>query len=407
MNDFVSKVCQNIRSSKRWFGDLARRRTLSRVPLCLVLHWALASFPAMAAKAPQQADLQAVDARIAATRHWITEARSTEATTTKALREAETSLDEAHQALVRLSAEGDALAAQHAALETHIAALTASRKELADRAAVHLRVLQRLKPDDTVRLLLTMEDPGATPRMLTYYGYLQRARQRALAALNANEVELQSARAALAQRRSDLAAKRVAAQAEAGRIEALRADRRGALAALQSDITVRDSELHRLRSERAELQSLLERLAKAPPTSNAPLPPGTLFGQAKGRLPWPVSGAIASNYGTPKEGTSLKWEGLLISAPEGAEVVAVHPGQVAFTGWMRGLGTILILDHGNGFMSLYAHLNSVSHQPGDKVAARATLGQVGTSGGRASPALYFEIRQRGAPVNPSDWLGKR
>ena len=93
--------------------------------------------------------------------------------------------------------------------------------------------------------------------------------------------------------------------------------------------------------------------------------------------------------------------------PEGTEVDAVHQGQVAFTGWMRGLGTILILDHGNGFMSLYAHLNTVSHQAGDKISAGAPIGAVGTSGGRTDPALYFEIRQRGSPVDPDAWLSKR
>ena len=84
----------------------------------------------------------------------------------------------------------------------------------------------------------------------------------------------------------------------------------------------------------------------------------------------------------------------------------MHQGQVAFTGWMRGLGTIVILDHGNGFMSLYAHLNTVSRQAGERIAAGTPLGAVGTSGGRSEPALYFEIRQRGAPVDPAAWLGR-
>ena len=120
-----------------------------------------------------------------------------------------------------------------------------------------------------------------------------------------------------------------------------------------------------------------------------------------------MAGRVSARFGTAKESTTLKWEGLLIEAPEGTEVDAVHQGQVAFTGWMRGLGTILIVDHGNGFMSLYAHLNTVSRQTGDKIGAGTSIGQVGSTGGRTDPALYFEIRQRGSPVDPAAWLSKR
>ena len=362
--------------------------------------------PPVSAASPKPADLEAVDARIKATRLWITHARSNEATTTRALREAETELGDARVQLGALNKEASALAAQQEQLVQRITTLDADRARLTMRAAAHLRVLQRLGGSDATHLLLMLESPTDTPKVMTYYGYLQRARQAVLRELAQSRTALSDAQRSLAAQRQALEEKRHAVQAEAARIAQLHTQRSAALTALQGDIGARDAELKRLRAERAELQSLLASLARPRPGATIPLPPGTLFGQAKGRLPWPVTGRVSAKFGATKENTPLKWEGLLIDAPEGSEVDAVHQGQVAFTGWMRGLGTIVILDHGNGFMSLYAHLNTVSRQAGERIAAGTPLGAVGTSGGRSEPALYFEIRQRGAPVDPAAWLGR-
>ena len=356
---------------------------------------------------PKPADLQAVDARIAAMRNWIHQARNNEAATTKSLREAETELGAAHKQLAALNSEAHALAYQEANLLRRIGELDAQRTQLAERAAAHLRMLQRLGSGEPARVMLMLENPTDTPRVMTYYGYLQRARQHALQALTQNSTALRAAQTSLTQQQQALAEKKKAVEAESARMQQLHETRSTALAALQGDIGERDAELKRLRAERAELQSLLASLARPKPGTQEVLPPGTPFMQAKGHLPWPTNGTVAAHFGATKENTTLKWEGLLIDAAEGTDVNAVHQGQVAFTGWMRGLGTILILDHGNGFMSLYAHLNSVNYHAGDKINAGAALGQVGMTGGRTSAALYFEIRRRGSPVNPSEWLARR
>ena len=133
----------------------------------------------------------------------------------------------------------------------------------------------------------------------------------------------------------------------------------------------------------------------------------TAFARTRGQLPWPVQGAVEGRYGSARGDTNLRWEGLLIRADAGAQVHAVHAGEVAFAGWLRSLGNILIVDHGGGYMSLYAHLDGLERHTGDHVDPGSSLGRVGVSGGIDAPALYFELRQRGTPVDPGRWLLRR
>jgi septal ring factor EnvC (AmiA/AmiB activator) len=126
----------------------------------------------------------------------------------------------------------------------------------------------------------------------------------------------------------------------------------------------------------------------------------------KGKLPWPVSGRLAGEYGQPREGGTVKWTGVLIEASQGTPVRAIYRGRVAFADWLPGLGLLLVLDHGDGYMSLYGHNQSLLKEPGDSVSPGETIARIGDTGGQARPALYFEIRAKGEPVNPHDWIKK-
>jgi septal ring factor EnvC (AmiA/AmiB activator) len=136
----------------------------------------------------------------------------------------------------------------------------------------------------------------------------------------------------------------------------------------------------------------------------APLPSGS-FAQSKGRLIRPVSGRVAAGFGSRRTGSAV-WQGILFSAPEGAEVSACAAGRVVFSDWLRGYGNLLIIDHGGTYMSVYANNESVLKNVGDKVAAGETISTVGTSGASDEPGLYFEIRYKGKPINPQPWLAK-
>jgi septal ring factor EnvC (AmiA/AmiB activator) len=129
------------------------------------------------------------------------------------------------------------------------------------------------------------------------------------------------------------------------------------------------------------------------------------FRALKGRMPWPAKGSLAGRFGMEKRG-GLLWDGVLISAPEGREVKAVHHGRVAFADWLRGFGLLLIIDHGDGYMSLYGHNQSLFKEAGDWVEQGEPVALVGNSGGRLDTGVYFGIRYQGRPVNPKHWCKK-
>lgn len=129
------------------------------------------------------------------------------------------------------------------------------------------------------------------------------------------------------------------------------------------------------------------------------------FTQRKGSMPWPVRGKLANRYGDNRQG-SVKWDGIRVQAPAGSEVRAIHGGRVMYAEWLRGQGMLLVLDHGDGYMSLYAHNDALLREPGEWVKPGDPIAQVGNSGGEKEPGLYFEIRQNGQTVNPLLWLGK-
>ena len=128
------------------------------------------------------------------------------------------------------------------------------------------------------------------------------------------------------------------------------------------------------------------------------------FATLKGKLAWPVQGRVAGDYGQPRAGSVVKWNGVLLEAPAGSAVRAVYHGRVAFADWLPGLGLLVIVDHGGGYMSLYGHNSTLRKEAGDWVQPGEVVAEVGDTGGQPRPALYFEIRFKGEPVNPHTWI---
>jgi septal ring factor EnvC (AmiA/AmiB activator) len=158
-----------------------------------------------------------------------------------------------------------------------------------------------------------------------------------------------------------------------------------------------------------ELQAKQRRLAKVPP----PAPgdgPRAGFGSLRGRLPWPADGRIVGGFGPqvhPRFGTKTFRNGVDIEAAEGTEVAAVYAGHVVYTGWFKGYGNLIILDHGNEYYTLYAHVADIHVKEGDDVRQAQHIGTVGDTGSLAGPRLYFEVRFQGKPQDPTEWLRQR
>jgi len=156
-------------------------------------------------------------------------------------------------------------------------------------------------------------------------------------------------------------------------------------------------------SDRQQLEDLLSSVEEA--IADLDLPEATTpIKQLKGKLPWPTQGEIVRNFGSRDTSSGSRWKGVLIRAKEGNEVHAIHYGHVVFADWLRGFGLLLIIDHGNGYMSLYGHNQSIYKQTGDWVASNEVVSSVGNSGGRDNTGLYFEIRRNGKPQNPKSWI---
>ena len=183
----------------------------------------------------------------------------------------------------------------------------------------------------------------------------------------------------------------------------IRKNRQTILLRLDQYIDQKDRELQSLHAEIRELGKLLTKLTlKEQPAADffEDLPS---FKKMRGKMSWPVNGSIVQSFGQPKKGQDLRWNGVLITADTGTDVKAINNGRVIFADWFKNLGMLIIIDHGNDYMSLYAHNQSLFKQAGDWVLAGETIASVGDSGGQNQPGLYFEIRQSGKPVNPGLW----
>ena len=164
---------------------------------------------------------------------------------------------------------------------------------------------------------------------------------------------------------------------------------------------------NRLEAFIRELQAKQRKLAKIPPPKSGIEPPAVGFGALKGRLPWPTEGRIVTGYGAqvhPRFGTRTFRNGVDIEAAVGRDVLAVHAGHVIYTGWFKGYGNLIIVDHGNEYYTLYAHIAEIEAKEGDDVRQGQRIGTVGDTGSLAGPRLYFEVRYQGKPQDPEQWL---
>lgn len=278
------------------------------------------------------------------------------------------------------------------------AAALAERQQLSRQ----LRLTFQSGRQERLRLLLNQQDPATLGRMLVYHDYLNRYRIRQLDALlrSLAEVRRLSEEADAAQ--SGLAALQARQREELTGLEQARAERSQALVRLDAELASTGGELAALGRQEEALTELIERLRRE--LAGFPADPQTPFASLRGSLVWPANGRAAHGFGDARGDGSLRWNGVLLEAPRGAAVRAIHHGRVVYSDWLPGMGLLLVIDHGAGYMSLYGHNESLLREPGDWVAPGEAVASVGDTGGRSQAGLYFEIRKDGRPVNPRPWM---
>lgn len=356
--------------------------------------------------AQKEAELKKVTSRIDKVRKAVNADIERRDKLSVQLRDAELGVQAAHQKLEELRAQRIESEGRLRELEREQAK---REQELgAERGALagELRAAYVNGREEQLKLLLNQEDPASFGRMLAYYGYFGRARADRIGSIRDKLEHLALVREKVAAESARLAGLEERQEQQVASLRAAQESRGKAVAAIDAQIKGRGGELKRLESQARSLEKLIVELRKA--LENVPVAKQAPFEPLRGKLPWPVQqGKVLARYGQPRAGGSLRWQGMLIGTDRGARVRAPFAGRVVYADWLPGMGLMLVLDHGGGYLSLYGHNEELFRKVGDSVAAGDVIGAVGDTGGHNQPALYFEVRRGRSPVNPENWLQRR
>jgi septal ring factor EnvC (AmiA/AmiB activator) len=280
--------------------------------------------------------------------------------------------------------------------------LNKSKVAQQDLIAQHINTAFRMGREEQIKLLLNEEDPTRLNRMLKYHAYFLQARADKIETYLTTLKELEQLEAVIANNEVTLHAQRKNLQTQQNALKKQIAKRQSTLQTIKQRISSDKSQLQKMNRERHVLEQIITTLKEAI-ANLAPTLPQKPFATQKGKLSWPVKGRIIHNFGTIRK-ADIRWNGILLRAAEGTAVQAIYRGRVIFSDYLRGHGLLLIIDHGDGFMSLYAHNQILLKESGDWVSSDELISRVGNSGGLETSVLYFEIRHNGKPSNPKKWL---
>jgi septal ring factor EnvC (AmiA/AmiB activator) len=284
--------------------------------------------------------------------------------------------------------------------------LLVQRDEQKIQLKAQIRASYQLGNQPYLKVLLNQEDPNKLSRMLTYYDYISEARTKRIKDYNQILTELDQITEQLEYQSAKLNLDRQSLSTERGALESEQKERQATIKSLNIEITRAGTRLENSIKDQKQLEDLLARIAEG--VSNLPTQIDTIaFSSRKGNLLMPVSGTIKNRYGSSRGDGKLKWDGIIITAKTGDPVHAVHYGRVVFSDWLRGFGLLLIISHGEGYMSLYGHNQVLYRETGDWVTAGEIIATVGDTGGQLESGLYFEIRNEGKPTNPQQWCKTR
>ncbi|TFF41321.1 murein hydrolase activator EnvC [Pseudomonas sp. RIT623] len=414
--------------------------------------------PAFAAdeRAQTQQQLDATRQDIAELKKMLGKLQEEKAGVQKDLKSTETDIGNLEKQVEALQKELKKTEGELERLDHEKKKLQSARVEQQRLIAIQARsAYQNNGREEYLKLLLNQQNPEKFARTLTYYDYLSQARLAQLRAFNETLRQLANVEQDIGRQQEQLLTQRADLDNRRQALVAERDKRQQVLAKLNNDMKARDQRLQSREQDQADLSKVLktieETLARqareaeearqrallakqeeeqrrkaqalaaardnapeeAPKKARTTLGPvvssdgasyGGAFSAARGKLPWPVNGRLLARFGDARGSDArAKWDGVMIGASAGTQVRAVHGGRVVFADWLRGAGLLVILDHGNGYLSLYGHNQSLLKSAGDIVKAGEAISTVGDSGGQDSAGLYFAIRQQGRPSDPAQW----
>lgn len=365
-----------------------------------------------------------------------------------ALKKTETEIGELEKQVQELQQQEKKTEQELDLLDKQEKKLHSSRLEQQKLIAIQARAAYQAGQQEPLRLLLNQQQPEQFSRNLTYYQYIGKARQQQINEFNETIRQIGNISAQIAEQHNHLAEQRASLLSKQQSLKTLRQQRQEKVARLSQQQRQETQSLSMRQADQAALNKVLQTIEatlarqaqearaaerkrqqliaeqqrqqaaqlldkqpqpvadkqpQSPMVSTAVTHSGGKFSTVRGKLPWPVNGRLIARFGSPRGDTRSKWDGVLISSQAGTQVRAIHPGRVVFADWLRGAGLLVIVDHGDGYLSLYGHNQSLLTRPGDMVKTGQAISTVGNTGGKDQAALYFAIRQQGQPADPTQW----
>ncbi|MBW8329590.1 MAG: peptidoglycan DD-metalloendopeptidase family protein [Thiobacillus sp.] len=390
----------------------------------------------------KQSELDALKQRLQTLQQEFRDTQAHRQEAADELRQSERAISSAVRQLRQLDGERQRAQTDLQTLTQQADATTARIREQQAHLAQVLKGTYQRGQGDALKLILNGADPNQTARDLRYLAHLSRAQQAMIDTLRADLAQLNALQQQTAQKTSELTQLQVAREAEQKTLLADKLAREQMLQKLSAQIQQQRREISNLQRDERSLTRLVERLnrlmaqqaareaararaaqqaknnqkteknAAGQPRRGVAVNTETPvafrtdrpFSGLKGSLRLPVAGELMNRFGAPREGGGVSWKGLFIRAAEGTAVKAIAAGQVVFSEWLRGFGNLIIVDHGEGYMSLYSNNESLYKQVGERVQPGDAIATVGNSGGQPDTGLYFEMRHQSRPVNPLLWV---
>ena len=385
---------------------MVRVFTLCPEPIsCCIALWASLTAAAWA-QSPDTLDqtseqIEALRAEITVIQARLASQESERDALQDALREAEVQIGELDRQLGALGQERRALQQELNALDAEGEQLRQAQRQRTDTIDTSIQQLWLLQQGGGFRVWFGDQNPQDVARNLAYFQTLIEAQQQMIADYGLGLEAIAENRSHIAQAETALRKQASATEATKTTLTDQRATRQATLAQISQQVQDDQQRLNLLQRDQARLNALLGELeavaAAAPPEPRMP------FADAQGTLVMPVVGTLKNRYGA-RRNADIRWRGWLIAADQGEPVRAVHGGDIIYADWLRGQGLLMVVDHGEGWLSLYAQNHSLLRGVGDRVSAGDIIAKAGASGGSETSGLYFEIRHRGEPVDPGEWI---
>ena len=339
--------------------------------------------------------------RISALKQSMDEAAEERDRVTAELQELEVRIAERRARLKEIEREHRYTADKKAKLDAELAERESHLDEESKALAAQVRTAYMSGSQERIKLLLNQRDPATLGRLMAYYRYLNDYRASNIEAVVAEIRKLDELHGRIAAEEARLATLVQERYDELGRLGASQDKRKELLDTLRRRMADEGREVERLASQEQDLTRLIAELTSI--LSDYPISSEQPFGELRGKLTWPVAGRLLHDFGQPRAG-GIKWNGVVLAAPRGREVRAVYHGRVAFADWLAGMGLLVIVDHGDGYMTLYGYNETILKDTGDWVAPGDVIATVGDSGGQPQASLYFELRRGKKPENPRRWV---